>query len=440
MDVKFILKEPKSEESIIFLFTQFKGVRFKYSLGANYKVKPLFWNGSRAITAQKELQGSDLKLTTTEKTHNQNINGRLTMYEGTFNTACSYFDNQKIAPTNDLFKEYFEKEYNSTPIVKKAKDPTLNEFLDDFINDIETGKRKIQKKDGAGRVYAKNTVKAWKEFRTQFKEYQSKKKKLNYNDITIEFYDAFTQYFYNKKYSINSVGKQVKILKALMAAAKEKNYHNNYQYTYKKFQVVKHEADTVYLTNDELKILYNLELKEKHLEIARDVFLIGCCLAMRYSDYSRITKERLKIINGYKYIQLSTKKTGTRVTVPINEMCSTLLQKYDYTLPKTHEQKLNKYIKDICKLAEISNPEELTTTNGGAVMKRDVPKYEMVSTHTARRTGATLMFFEGIPITTIRMITGHKTESAFMRYLRLNDEQAAIEIMKHRNERHLKVV
>jgi len=121
-------------------------------------------------------------------------------------------------------------------------------------------------------------------------------------------------------------------------------------------------------------------------------------------------------------------------------MCDTLLQKYDYTLPKTHEQKLNKYIKDICRDADINSPEELTTTNGGAVMKRDVPKYEMVSTHTARRTGATLMFFEGIPVTTIRKITGHKTESAFMRYLRLNDEQAALEIMKHRNERHLKVV
>ena len=435
MDVNFRLKDPKAKESIVFLFTQYKGVRFKYSLGANYKVKPELWNGNRAITTQKELQGTDNKLNTTDKTHNQNINHRLTMYEGTFNAACSYFDTHKIAPTIELFKEYFDKEYNKAPIEKKTKEPTLNEFLDIFINEIETGVRKFN-----GANYKKSTVKVWKEFRNQFKEYQNKKKKLSYDDITIEFYDSFTRYFYDKNYSINSVGKQVKFVKALMKASKEKKYHNNDQFTYKKFEVVKYDADTVYLSNAELKALYELELKEKHLEVARDVFLIGCCLAMRYSDYSRITKEKLKTIDGFKFIQLTTKKTGTRVTVPINDMCNTLLQKYDYTLPKTHEQKLNKYIKDLCKLAEINSPEELTTTNGGAVMKRDVPKLEMVSTHTARRTGATLMFFEGIPVTTIRKITGHKTEAAFMRYLRLNDEQAAIEIMKHRNEKHLKVV
>ncbi len=436
MDVKFMLKEPKAEESIVFLFTQYKGVRFKYSLGANYKVKPVLWNGNRAITMQKELKGTDFKLNTTDKTHNQNINGRITMYEGTFNAACSYFDTHKIAPSNMLFKEYFDNEYNKAPIEKKAKEPTLNEFLDIFINEIETGKRKT----ASGTDYKKSTIKVWKEFRTQFKEYQSKRKKLNYDDITIEFYDSFTEYFYKKKYSINSVGKQVKFVKALMKVAKEKGYHKNDQFAYKKFQVVKHEADTVYLTQDELQKLYDLELKEKHLEVARDVFLIGCCLAMRYSDYSRITKERVKTIEGFKFIQLSTQKTGTRVTVPVNEMCDSLLKKYDYTLPRTHEPKVNKYVKILCKKAGIDSPEELTSTKGGAVLKKDVPKHEMVSTHTARRTGATLMFFEGIPVTTIRKITGHKTESAFMRYLRLNDEQAAIEIMKHRNERHLKVV
>jgi len=437
MAAKFMLKDPKSEESLIFLFGNFKGVRFKYSLGVNYKAKLKYWKeDNRAIITQKDLEGTGLKLSTNDKTHNQNINGRITMYEGTFNSACSYFDTQKISPTNELFKEYFDKEYNRIPKEKKGEDPAINEFLDIFIKEIESGQRKTI----TGTNYKKSTVKVWKEFKTQFINYQKGKKKLNYNDITIEFYDLFTQYFYKKKYSINSVGKMVKFVKTLMKAAKEKGYHNNDQFTYKKFQVVKHEADTVYLNKDELQKLYELKFKEKHLELARDVFLIGCCLAMRYSDYSHITKERLKIIDGFKYIQLTTIKTGTRVTVPINEMCDNLLQKYDYTLPKTYESKVNKYIKAICATAEIDDSEELTTTFGGSVLKKEVPKYKMVSTHTARRTGATNMFYEGISVTTIRKITGHKTESAFMRYLRLNDEQAAILITKQRNEKHLKVV
>jgi integrase len=436
MSAKFILKSPTAKESIIFLFTQYKGVRFKYSLGTNYKVRPELWTGSRAIDTQKELKGTDLVLTTTDRSQNQKINSRLALYEGTFITACSYFDTQKICPSNELFKEYFDKEYNKTSGEKKSADPSLNEFLSIFINEITTGKRKTQ----SGSDYKKNTLKEWKSFQTMFNEYQDKNRKVNYKDITIEFYDSFTKHFYDKNYSINSVGKMVKFVKAIMKAAKEKGYHANDQYSYKKFQKVRHDADNAYLTKDEIQALYDLQFTEKHLEVARDVFLIGCCMAMRYSDYSRINKDMIKVIDGYKYIQVSTKKTGTRVTVPINEMCDSILQKYDYTLPKTYEQKLNKNIKPICKKAGIKSMEEYTTTNGGSVMTRHVPKHQMITTHTARRTGATLMYFEGIPIRTIMKITGHKTETAFLRYLKLDDEQAAIMITKHRNEKHLKVV
>ncbi|MBK6894080.1 MAG: tyrosine-type recombinase/integrase [Flavobacteriales bacterium] len=66
-------------------------------------------------------------------------------------------------------------------------------------------------------------------------------------------------------------------------------------------------------------------------------------------------------------------------------------------------------------------------TKGG--IRREVAKYkwERVTTHTARRSFASNCYRDGIPARTIMAVTGHTTEQAFMRYIRLtNDEHADI--------------
>lgn len=58
-------------------------------------------------------------------------------------------------------------------------------------------------------------------------------------------------------------------------------------------------------------------------------------------------------------------------------------------------------------------------------------KCELVKTHTARRSGATNMYLAGIPTIAIMKITGHKTEKEFMKYIKITEEQTAMELMNH---------
>jgi hypothetical protein len=58
-------------------------------------------------------------------------------------------------------------------------------------------------------------------------------------------------------------------------------------------------------------------------------------------------------------------------------------------------------------------------------------KWQLVSSHTARRSGATNMYLAKIPTFRIMLITGHKTEQAFFKYIRITSEENAVILANH---------
>lgn len=87
-------------------------------------------------------------------------------------------------------------------------------------------------------------------------------------------------------------------------------------------------------------------------------------------------------------------------------MLREILNKYGTTqLPTISQVSHNKNIKVICKIAGIKERIKISITKGGE--RTEEIKYELVSSHTARRSGATNMYREGIPLEYIQMILGH---------------------------------
>ena len=60
-----------------------------------------------------------------------------------------------------------------------------------------------------------------------------------------------------------------------------------------------------------------------------------------------------------------------------------------------------------------------------AAFKAVHPKYKLIMTHTARRSGVTNMYKQGIPTIDIMKITGLTKESPFMRYIKISQEETA---------------
>lgn len=200
--------------------------------------------------------------------------------------------------------------------------------------------------------------------------------------------------------------------------------------SFRELQVPDEDCESVYLTVDELERIYSLSLKNEMAQI-RDIFLIGCCTALRYSDYSRLSEQNFQE-NGS--ITILTQKTNTKVTIPIHYLIKDIISRnngYMFLKYQHSQQNFNKVVKTICKKAGINAKVLVERTEGFKKVRKTYKKYELISSHTARRSGATNMYLANIPIFRIMLITGHKTEAAFFRYIRIRKEENALFLQQH---------
>ncbi len=233
------------------------------------------------------------------------------------------------------------------------------------------------------------------------------------------------KFFIKKDYSPNTIGRHIKHLKSILRAAKEEGLHSNTAFETKDFRVTRMPVQNIYLTEDEIRRLLDLQL-EGFDEKVRDLFLIGCYTAQRFSDYKRINPDMMVTLpNGSRSIELIQKKTGTKVIIPIRPELDYLLKKYNYHSPRASEQKGNNHIKEIARGAGITDLVALEKTRGGLRKSETLPKCDLIMTHTARRSGCTNMFKAGIPTIEIMKISGHQTEREFLKYILIDEEETA---------------
>lgn len=307
---------------------------------------------------------------------------------------------------------------------------SLTDYIARFAREMEDGTRLNNNK----LRYGYSTIKNYKGFIVQFDEFcKARRKRYNFNDIDIKFYDDFVAWFTTKDYSVNTIGRHVKELKIIMRAAREEGLHDNGTIESRKFRVLTAEVDNIYLTESEIKAISDLDLSgDRHKEVARDVFVVGCYTAQRFSDYSAINEGNIRTLEGGQtVIDLKQQKTGNHVVIPARPELLEILAKYDKRLPKSYEQKVNKYIKEVAREAGITEKIEISYVENGEKKTRIVEKCDLVKTHTARRSGATNMYLAKIPTIAIMKITGHKTEKEFMKYIKITEEETAMELMNH---------
>ena len=337
------------------------------------------------------------------------------------------------------------------------KQMTLTKFIDQYVNDIKEGNKTTLQ---YGRTYAKGSRLGTANALERFKEFMKDTGvTYDFQDVDIECYSRYKAWLMNKDisydknegkrrndlkkeakekqeamhYSDNTIGRFIKQLKAVLRAADTRGYPVNPAYKSIEFKGQIQEIDAIYLTRAELEAMEKADLSEmddkKNYELARDIFMIGVWLAQRVSDYNNLKPENIKVIdNGEEqmtFVSIHQQKTGRYVEIPCNAKIRAILDKYPEGLPHLSDQKINLYIKEIGKKAKIDELVEIKETRGGEVTKRYYKKYDLICTHTARRTGATLMYLDGIPIYDIMKVTGHKSVTTLEKYIRADKLEVA---------------
>ena len=350
------------------------------------------------------------------------------------------------------------------------------QFYEYFFSGISDGSIS----HGKNSEYSPGSIQVWKTFGSYLRGYCDVG--ITFEDIDKPFADRFTQFLQKKGFMSNTINKNVTCFRKLCNLAAMEGYNKNaVSLKVWKDRTVKDEDKRaeIYLTEDEIDAMYNMELTGEN-EIVRDIFVLGYFSCQRYSDYSRLREENFMTYDkGLGQITLTQKKTGRTVNVPIvDDRVYELCDKYNYDFPEISEQKMNLKIKAVTALLGESVPsfqEKYVTVltaverrseqtyakllkkkesgikftenerkwfgklnklavkrNGAPLFERNKhgevirPKYELIASHTSRRSGATNLYKLGaLSNMEMRSITGHQSEKVFENYIRVGlSEQA----------------
>ncbi len=253
-------------------------------------------------------------------------------------------------------------------------------------------------------------------------------KRLFTGDIDSRMMEEFVYHLRcdKKNLKINTVKTLIGKLAGMLGKAEKAGHQVNA--TYREVVLKDEDTCTVYLTPGEIETIFSLKKISREQHAARERFIIACCTGLRYSDVSRLTADNLH--GGVLHIK--TIKTGAMVDIPLHWMVEEILHRNGQTLPSLKSQQaFNKIIKRICRRAGIRDKILYEQTEGLKVVRKNVEKWTLVTSHTARRSLATNMYLAGILPARIMLITGHKTEQAFFAYIRINRAENARTLSGH---------
>jgi integrase len=249
------------------------------------------------------------------------------------------------------------------------------------------------------------------------------------NEVGIEFCEDFVFYLKSDcRHMQNTVKGHIERLHAILQKAALHGYPVNN--TFREVTIQEEEIGAVYLSMTEITRIYYFENLTRSQKEIRDLFVIGCLTGLRYSDYSHLTQNNF--IENNSQIRIKTRKTGAVVQLPSHKFVREILEKYAYRIPKPRGiQYFNLAIKQICKMVGLVDTIPYERTIGTEIVRKTFEKWEMISSHTARRSFATNMFLMGVPPYRIMLITGHRSEKSFFKYVRITREENALVLSNH---------
>lgn len=414
--VRFAFKEAiknleidKKKESLIFLHFSYGGSRFKYSTG--YKSCFVDWDFDK----------QRIKQTKSNIINAVEVNEFLSKIENVIKKEYSRLIAEQIIITNAVLKQFLDTYTNKNIVIDNSKPITFFEFCEDFL---ELKSKEI----------SPITKRSYKQTLLKVKNYGiENNEKITFNSFDKTFVLNFIEYLQDNDFSQNTISKHLKNLKTFLMEANQKRLINNINFNIKDFSLTPEETTAIYLSEAELNKMLELDLSDKkHYELARDVFLIGCFTGQRVSDYNGLTESSIKNINGRDFFSINQKKTKAIVNCPITVKIRQIMDLRHNGMPpkKILEKDLNKYIKKIGEILKFNEKIECVYRKGGKEIKKYIPKYELIHSHTARRSFCTNMYLKKMPMFDIMHFSGHKTEREFIKYIRIVGEQRASSIVE----------
>lgn len=171
-------------------------------------------------------------------------------------------------------------------------------------------------------------------------------------------------------------------------------------------------VQNVYLTEEEIQKIVDYTPRNNRESLVQAQFIIGVLSLARHSDYCNFDESN---IVGDNLVYVS-QKTKIQASIPASPTLLRFLNVQKEIIGKgvtVSDDSFNDTIRRICAKCGIDEPIKLYHRGKTSVK----PKWEYVSSHTARRSGVTNLYLRGLDILTIAKIAGHTNTATTMGYV-----------------------
>ncbi len=416
--VKFLLRNKKAIKPASIYYDIHLSATDRLRGSTKLKVLPKFWDEVnqkvRNIAAASTIKDS--------------INNKLSEFNSfVFQKINDYktYSNNDIA---NLLKEDIDIFFGKKVVDVKEK-LTFYSFTEKFI---KQSKNRIIEKTGV--KISERTIQDYERVLNLIKSFEKKKKyEITFDTINLEFYYAFVTYLEKLDFSVNTIGKFIKVLKVFMNGATEQGCNINLSFKNKHFVKPTAKSEQIYLNLKELNQIIELDLTDDPvLDNARDLFIIGAFTGLRVSDFNGLTKENISTYKNQRIFKLTIKKTGKYLPIPLHPEVEKILAKNNGHPPKKmHSQKINNALSKIGYKAKIFEKITINSIKGGKKATRILSKYDLIKNHTARRSFCTNAYLTGMSTIDIMAISGHSSEKTFLNYIKITANERAIKIAEN---------
>lgn len=327
--------------------------------------------------------------------------------------------------SKDWLEDLISEFHNPTAITLSNDKMKVLQHFEDFVNNIAPNKIRQ-------RTLTKLQDSTLQQYRATYKHVkgfilQKYNRDIDFKLVNKDFYIGYLDYLRNIVSSSNTVGKHVRVFKTIIRNA---DYELVKDCNLSIFEVFSEAAENIYLTEAELKQIWELDLTNlPEIEIARDWFLIACYTGSRYSDFYKFKKTNLN--EESDFIDFRQTKTKAKVVIPLHPIVKDIYKKYNWKLPEVIPYHLiNDRIRKAVELAGITQLESISKSIDGKMVEFEIERYKLVGTHTGRRSFCTNMYLLGLPMYQIMSISGHKSEKNFLLYIKIKANEHAEMMLK----------
>ena len=388
----------------------FGSKRVWYNVG--YRIAPAKWDTATQRVKRNSTNDDGASAT--------DINQRIIKVEHAIEEAF----NQLELKNSDLTPAIFRAELKVVLNEEVSTRRTVHEVYQILIDERE----KELNETTELATWSKGTLTKHKTMLNHLKDFR---KTLYFEDINHDLLYKFEAHLIGKKLSNNYTHKSMKDIKTFLNWATKNGYNKtiHYQTFSPKFSDETKSDDSVNLfalSEEELAAVMSFPTHRAAIDRTRHAFVFACFTSLRFSD---VIDLRWSNIDG-DMIDCVADKTNKRHRIPLSVEAKRILELYPRdpsekdprVFSKISNQQFNKHLKEVGRLAGLTDNWTIVRQCGREKVTETRPKYELLSSHVARRTFITMCLRKGMQAEDIRAITGHTTSDMMMTYVKFNDD------------------